>query len=276
MLLTLIFSIEAIDMLERELFYDTEKWVHFITPFCLFVSQYYFTQKQPGIFAKIQWIIIGIGTFVVSSIWVDGHFANQYMLTIWWSLWIGGLLTIGINRKISILRSFGLMVYLLTLGKILFVDLGRIFSSNEGSGVYVGIGIIMLLGIVSIGLSMLYKRLMGDGALKRDFLFQGGITEKENIKDTLLKLDISNIKGVTFSSPNEKPIQSGESENLKRIALYIVKKTKKNIFEPGELDEFYTLIAPVIESKYGSDALAKGKTMMKNFVKKGGTIEIKS
>lgn len=168
------------------------------------------------------------------------------------------------------------MVYLLTLAKILFVDLGRIFSSNEGSGVYVGIGIIMLLGIVSIGLSMLYKKLMGDGALKRDFLFQGGATEKENIKDILLRLNISNIKSVSFSSPNEKPVQSGESENLKRIALYIVKTTKKNIFEPGELDEFYSLIAPVIESKYGSDALTKGKAMMKNFAKKGGTIEIKS
>jgi hypothetical protein len=76
------------------------------------------------------------------------------------------------NRQISILRSLGLMVYLLTLWKILFVDLGRIFSSNEGSGVYVGIGIIMLLGIVSIGLSMVYKKLMGDGVLKNDFLFQ--------------------------------------------------------------------------------------------------------
>lgn len=255
---------------------DGDKWLYFVAPFCLFVSQYYFAKKQPGIFAKMQWLIVGIGTFIVSSFWVDGHFANQYMLTIWWSLWIGGLLTIGINRQISILRSLGLMVYLLTLTKILFVDLGRIFSSNEGSGVYVGIGIIMLLGIVSIGLSMLYKKLMGDGALKRDFLFQGGATEKENIKDILLRLNISNIKSVSFSSPNERPVQSGESENLRRIALYIVKTTKKNTFEPGELDEFYTLIAPVIESKYGSDALTKGKAMMKNFAKKGGTIEIKS
>jgi hypothetical protein len=37
------------------------------------------------------------------------------------------------------------MVYVLTLAKILFVDLGRIFSSSEGSGVYIGIGIIMFL-----------------------------------------------------------------------------------------------------------------------------------
>ncbi len=167
------------------------------------------------------------------------------------------------------------MVYLLTLGKILFVDLGRIFSSDEGSGVYVGIGIIMLLGIVSIGLSMLYKKLMGDGALKKDFLFEGDATE-EGIQETLLKLDISNIKSVSFSSPNEKPIQSGESENLKRIALYIVKKTKKSVFEPGELNAFYELIVPVIQSQYGSEALSKGKTMMKNFAKKGGVIEIKT
>lgn len=198
---TLLFFVDMIDTM------DTAQWLYLIVPFCLFVSQYYFSQTQPGIFAKIQWFIVGIGTFVVSSIWVSDHFANQYILTIWWSLWIGGLLTIGINREISILRSLGLMVYLLTLGRILFVDLGRIFSSNEGSGVYVGIGIIMLLGIVSIGLSMLYKKLMGDGALKRDFLFQGGTTEKENIKEVLDRLDISNVKNVTFISPGEKPIQ---------------------------------------------------------------------
>ncbi len=269
MFLTILFLTVFVDGM------DTDEWLYLIAPFCLFVSQYYFSQKQPGTFAKTQWFIVGIGTFIVSSFWVNGHFANEYILTIWWSLWIGGLLTLGINREISILRSFGLMVYLLTLGKILFVDLGRIFSADEGSGVYVGIGIIMLLGIVSIGLSMLYKKLMGDGALKRDFLFQGDSGEKEDIQDSLLKLNISSIKSVSFTAPNEKPILSGESENLKRIALYIVKKTQKNVFEPGELDEFYELIAPVIESKYGSDALSKGKTMMKNFAKKGGVIEIK-
>jgi len=40
-------------------------------------------------------------------------------------------------------------------------------------------------------------------------------------------------------------------ENLKRIARYIVKKTGKNTFEPGELEPFYDLIAPNIKSKYG-------------------------
>lgn len=270
MLLTALFLINTIDMM------DTQKWIYFFAPFCLFVSQHYFAQRQPSIFAKIQWLIIAIGTFVVSSSWISGHFANEYILTIWWSIWIGWLLTIGIHRQISILRSFGLMVYLLTLAKILFVDLGRIFSSNEGSGVYLGIGIIMLLGIVSIGLSMLYKKLMGDGALKRDFLFQWNTIKKENIKEILLGLNIWNIKSVSFTSPGEKPVQSWESENLKRIALYITKTTKKNIFEPGELSEFYDIIAPVVESKYGPEALAKGKSMMKNFVKKGGTIEIKS
>jgi hypothetical protein len=166
MFLTILFLTDFIETM------DSDKWLYFIVPFCLFVSQYYFAKKQPGIFAKTQWLIVGTGTFIVTSYWVDAHFSNQYMLTIWWSLWIGGLLAIGMNRQISLLRSLGLMVYLLTLGKILFIDLGRIFSSNEGSGVYVGIGIIMLLGIVSIGLSMLYKKLMGDGALQRDFFFR--------------------------------------------------------------------------------------------------------
>jgi hypothetical protein len=152
--MTTIFFVLFVDMM------DTDKWLYLLAPFCLFASQYYFAKKQPGIFAQLQWLIVGIGTFLVTSYWVGGHFSNQYMLTIWWSLWIGALLTVGMNRQIGILRSLGLMVYLLTLGKILFVDLGRIFSSNEGSGVYFGIGIIMFLGIVSIGLSMIYKKLM--------------------------------------------------------------------------------------------------------------------
>jgi hypothetical protein len=62
---------------------------------------------------------------------------------------------------------------------------------------------------------------------------------------------------VSFTSPNEKPIESSESENLKRIALYIVEKTMKHTFEPGELEVFYDLLAPNIESKYGDDALLK-------------------
>jgi len=53
-----------------------------------------------------------------------------------------------------------------------------------------------------------------------------------------------------------------------------VKKTGKNTFEPGELEPFYDLIAPNIKSKYGPWAVAKGKTLLKNFAKKGGTITI--
>jgi|GEM_PF-1939608 len=124
---------------------DTDKWLYFFAPFCLYISQYYFAKKQPGIFAKIQWFIVGIGTFIVSSFWVSSHFDNPYMLTIWWSLWIGTLLTTGMKMNISILRSLGLLIYLLTLGRIIFVDLGRIFSSSGGSGVYVGIGMIMFI-----------------------------------------------------------------------------------------------------------------------------------
>ncbi len=110
---------------------DIDKWLYFMVPFVLFSSQYYFAKKQHGIFALIQWFIIGIGIFVVSSIWVNNHFTNEYMMTIWWSLWIGSLLTIGMRQKIALLRSLGLIVYMLTLGKILFVDLWRIFSSDE-------------------------------------------------------------------------------------------------------------------------------------------------
>lgn len=124
----------------------------------------------------------------------------------------------------------------------------------------------MLLGIVSIGLSMLYKKLMGDGALQRDFLFQGG---SNDIGAALSRIDISRIKSVSFMSPGEKPILSGESENLKRIAAYIIKQTNKKVFGPGELEPYYDLIAPVVKSQYGQAALTKGKALMKNFVEKG-------
>jgi hypothetical protein len=109
MIVTIMFFALFVDMM------DAGKWLYLMAPFCLFVSEYYLAKKQPGIFAKLQWLIVGIGTFMVTSYWVDVHFSNQYMLTIWWSLWIGALLTIGMNRQISILRSLGLMVYLLTL-----------------------------------------------------------------------------------------------------------------------------------------------------------------
>lgn len=121
------------------------------------------------------------------------------MMTVWWSLWIATLLTLGMRYDISRLRSLGLLIYLLTLGKIVFVDLGRIFSSDGGLGVYIGIGIVMALGIVSIGLSMLYKRLMGEGMLGRDFLFKGN--KVDNIMDELNALDISAIRSVSFTSP---------------------------------------------------------------------------
>jgi hypothetical protein len=69
----------------------------------------------------------------------------------------------------------------------------------------------------------------------------------------LNRIDISGIRGVSFTSPGENPIHSGES---------------KNTFAPGELEPFYDMISPVIRSQYGQAALTKGTTMMKKFVKK--------
>ena len=56
----------------------------------------------------------------------------------------------------------------------------------------------------------------------------------------------------------------------------MTEKTGKNSFAPDELTGIYDQLAPIIQSKYGAEALSKGKIMMRDFVKKGGTIEILS
>lgn len=147
-------------------------WLYLILPFLFAPVAYFAYRSEKHVMNIVQACVIGIGIFIVTSIWISHHFTNPYMITIWWSLWIAWLLVFGIQKKVPTFRSFGLLIYLLTLLRIVFVDLGRIFSQSGGNGVYVGIGIILLLGIVSIALSMLYKKLMGESALKKDFLFQ--------------------------------------------------------------------------------------------------------
>jgi len=156
-------------------------WLYFFAPFAFIPFQYWITLKYPHILTKISWFVVGIGIFFVTSAWISAHFENPYALTFWWSLWILALLTLGIQKNIAIVRSMGLMVFLLSLLRVVFVDLWRVFMSNEGAGVMLWIGMIMLLGIISIGLSMLYKKIMGEWVLKQDFLFQknvGKIIEK--------------------------------------------------------------------------------------------------
>jgi hypothetical protein len=81
------------------------RWIYLFAPFMFFPVQYWVAHKKHNILTMINWFFVGIGVFVVSSVWMSQHFSNPYIISLWWSLWIGSLLTLGMQKNIAILRS---------------------------------------------------------------------------------------------------------------------------------------------------------------------------
>jgi hypothetical protein len=80
-------------------------WIFLLAPFMFFPVQYWVARKKPHTLTMIHWFFVGIGVFIVSSVWMSQHFSNPYIISLWWSLWIGSLLMLGMRKNIATLRS---------------------------------------------------------------------------------------------------------------------------------------------------------------------------
>lgn len=98
--------------------------------------------------------------------------------------------------------------------------------------------------------------------------------KKANINDIIKNIDISGIKEVIFRPNNSKSFEI-RTENIKKIAKYVIDKTEKTSFEPRELDTIYLEISSGYKSNLWEDSYKKAKEILKEFVQKWGTIEIK-
>ncbi|MCD5374967.1 DUF2339 domain-containing protein [Candidatus Gracilibacteria bacterium] len=227
--------------------------------------------------------------FILSTLYIHHIFAVTFAVTFYWGMLSFGLLAHGIKHNTVQFRTLGL--YLLTL-MVLKIFLYDIWQSEVADGV--GFIVFMITGILMIVLSTMYTKKFGN-TLGKDFslanLFPEGEgnntvespsdplenneknTPKSQIQTDIESIDIKGINSVKLHFNGEEKPVTVRAENLIKISKLIANTYKKTEFKPGELKQAYTMIENEYKSALSPTQHKKLKTLVAQFVEKGGSIE---
>ncbi len=97
-------------------------------------------------------VILGFVLLTVEAYdYCDKYLDNAYIVSILWMLYSGVITTIGILNDKKYLKNIGIMTSILTIGKILFVDLSNVDALYK-------LAIFMIVGIVLMLVSYFYNK----------------------------------------------------------------------------------------------------------------------
>lgn len=229
--------------------------------------------------------------FILSSLTVYFIFESTFSVTLYWGALTFSILWYGISKDVLFIRTIGLYLLVLTVGKIFLFD---IWDESVGDGV--GFMVFIATWILMIILSTMYTKKFGN-TLNNEFnlknLFpkqnlpkegaEEEISEKEiaekNMKKSSIQEDIEKtvIEGEIiwvrmFINGTDKPVQI-RAKNLLKIAKLIENTHHKNEFSPGELSDIYTLVTQNYKSTLPAEQYKKIEEIVAQFVKYGGKME---
>lgn len=97
--------------------------------------------------------------------------------------------------------------------------------------------------------------------------------ETLDLMKSLESMDIGNIESVVFLGANGT-IFSSETENIKRLVVYITGKLKKTVFAPEELQKIYNHVHSYITPNLSSTEFETLSKKIEQFVREGGEVKI--
>lgn len=97
--------------------------------------------------------------------------------------------------------------------------------------------------------------------------------ERAELARILDSTDVSEIELIRFF-PKDMPMFQSDTENIKKLALYISKSLKKKEFAPHELDSAFQFVTAHLESRLASTEYASLHEKLSLFVERGGRVEI--
>ncbi len=97
--------------------------------------------------------------------------------------------------------------------------------------------------------------------------------ETLDLMQSLESMDIGNIESVVFLGANGT-IFSSETENIKRLVVYITDKLKKIVFAPEELRKIYHHVYSYIVSNLPPTEFETLSKKIEQFVQEGGEVKI--
>lgn len=157
-----------------------------------------------------------------------------------------------------------------TLFAIWIIITGGLFVVCGGDDPLSLIGWIFgfLFGIFLI--IILWKSIFRAGKLSKN---ENLPLESIDLMESLEKTDISDIQSIEFF-PNEESAFVLQTENIKRLTLYIIEKLGKNKFEPNELNWAYEHIKKYLISNETTWTILESINLMESFVRKWWEIKI--
>lgn len=187
-------------------------------------------------------------------------FRVHLLVSTFWLVYATSLLIVGIIKKYRSIRVLALLMYLLSIIKIVIFDL-------SGFEAIYRIMAFIILGIMLIFASYMYTRNKEQilKFIKRD--------AEEDITSTILSMSDDGKKEVIFTLLDGQRFKVANT-NIVKICLATRTRYGKSQFQPNELAETYELYEKNFHSQLNPADLAMIKQYLKQFVTVGGSFEI--
>jgi hypothetical protein len=262
--------------------------------FILLWAAYMFIKTPETLIRRSQLIAIAsIYVFVITSMYVYQIFPNIFSITLYWWALAFMLISRWIWKDIIALRTLWLYLIMLMCVKIFFIDIP--YSIDE---TVIKVVAFIAVWTMLMVISSMYSKKYGN-KLKWEYqlsnILGNSEVQKENKKTTahgetvttnkkttgeidinqkIKDIDISGIEYVTFE-PNGGKKFSTKAKNLMRIVVMIMWRDSEESFEANELLDSYKYIMRNYKSDLNERDLTRIKSVVFDFVKKGGTVIIK-